>query len=126
MSVYETARLDEALRAAGIPIDGVSQVAGVFSVQYAASATAQNRTDGAAIVAAFDASQAATDAWLAAKVKARAKAEPDGSDEIGRLHRAFAAVVLSEINALRQNAGLALRTANQLKTAIANQLEADA
>jgi Cdc6-like AAA superfamily ATPase len=38
--------------------------------------------------------------------------------------QAFALVVLDEINAVRSNAGLATRTAAQLKTAVRNKLDA--
>ena len=125
MSILETVRLDEALRAAGIPIHGVQNNGGVFTVDYTDAATAQQRTDGAAIVAAFDASPEATAAWQLAKRKAQAADAFTVDDVPGRLHRAVLSVMLSEINALRTQAGLQPRTANQLKTAILNAITAE-
>jgi hypothetical protein len=58
-------RLDSAIKAAGIPIDGVSGEQGSIVIQFRPEATAQNQTDAAAIVAAFDWSDAAHNAWLA-------------------------------------------------------------
>jgi NCAIR mutase (PurE)-related protein len=56
--------LHQRLLAAGIPVITVAYNAGVYRVDYADSATAQQRIDGDAIAAAFDpiAEQAALDA----------------------------------------------------------------
>ena len=48
------ADLHEAIAAAGIPIDGVSNVFGVYAVQFKAGATAEQRAAAESIVAGFD------------------------------------------------------------------------
>lgn len=42
--------------------------------------------------------------------------------EAGRIHRAFADLLMDELNILRTNAGMAVRTSAQLKTAMQNKL----
>lgn len=44
--------------------------------------------------------------------------------EAGRIHRAFADLLMDELNILRTNAGMAVRTSAQLKTAMQNKLNA--
>lgn len=57
-------RLHETLVAAGIPIDGVSgDTAETAVIQYRPEATDPQRATGANLLAAFDWSQAAHDAW---------------------------------------------------------------
>jgi hypothetical protein len=126
-------RLDAAIRAAGIPIDGVSGSQGSTRVDYQASATAAQRTQGAAIVAAFDWSAAADATWQAQQEKAAATAQIDnGALKAGisteRLVRALALVVLDEVNVLRAASVpvLAPRTAAQLVTAIKAKIAATA
>lgn len=74
-------------------------------VDYAATATPQQRADAAAVVAAFDWSAAADAAWL---VEQERTAAADGIDaptnDVARLLRALALMVLDEFNlhALRQ------------------------
>lgn len=48
------ADLHEAIAAAGIPIDGVSKTGQLVDVQFKPEATAEQRTQAAAIVAAWD------------------------------------------------------------------------
>src|SRR5688572_28071332 len=57
-------RLDSAIKAAGIPIHGVSGEQGAVVVQFRPEATAPQQAAAATIVAGFDWSQAAHDAWL--------------------------------------------------------------
>ncbi len=68
------------------------------------------------------AEQAAVDAALAAAAVATNRAE--AKDEVdGRILKAFAGIMLDEINLLRVKAGLAQRTADQLRTAILNRID---
>lgn len=70
--------LDERIRAAGIPIHGVSDNGdGTYRVDFAAGATAQQQSDAAVIVAAFDpvAEQVILDAEEAGKVAAQTGAK---------------------------------------------------
>ncbi len=99
-----TARLDVALRAAGIPIDGVSGSEGSVRVDYQASATAPQRTQGDAIVAAFDWSAAADDTFSARQAKTTAGSIFDAgalksADAQGRALIALVLLILDEFNA---------------------------
>lgn len=68
MPYKNNARLDEAIRAAGVPIDGVSgSSAETVRVDYSATATTEQRAAGQAIVDAFDWSAETHEAWLAEK-----------------------------------------------------------
>jgi hypothetical protein len=104
MSVLSLQRLDSMLRAAGIPIDGVSGSQGSVRVDYQASATTQQRTDGDAIVAAFDWSGAADATYAAQREKTAAAASFDrGVTQAGqasdRIVVALAQLMLDEFNA---------------------------
>lgn len=133
MSVQTILRLDQALRAAGVPIDGVSGAQGSVRVDYQAAATTAQKTQGAAIVSAFD-WMAVTDAtWQAQQEKAAATAQIDNGAlkagaSIERLVRALALVVLDEVNTLRAASVPALppRTAAQLVAAIKAKIAASA
>jgi hypothetical protein len=57
-------RLDSTIKAAGIPIDGLYGQQGSIVVQFRPEATAPQQATAATIVAGFDWSQAAHDAWL--------------------------------------------------------------
>lgn len=118
-------RLDATIRAAGIPIDGVSGSQGNIRVDYQVSATGPQLTQGASIVAAFDWSTTAQATSAAKVAKASATASIDnGQLQSGvsteRLVRALALVVLDEVNILRAASvpTLTARTAAQLVTAI--------
>jgi len=52
--VITLTQLDEALRAAGIPIEGVRDRGGVIEVDYSPGATAEQQQVGAAIVTGWD------------------------------------------------------------------------
>lgn len=95
-------RLHEAI-AAACPITGV-RVTGASSgtFQPAPSATAQQIAAGDAALAAFDWSQAAHDAWLNLKTRSLGQAEVTAISERGKVLRAMAAVLVDEINSLRQ------------------------
>lgn len=68
--------------------------------------------------------KAARDAVDAAALEAARDATAGELDATEALLRAFALVVLDEINVLRAQHGLAARTAAQLKTAVRNKLGA--
>jgi hypothetical protein len=111
-------RLDAAIRAAGVPIDGVSSDG---LVAFQASATDAQKAQAAAIVAGFDSSPAADATYAAQRAKTSATSSLDAGGlqsgvEIDRLVRALALVTLDEINILRTAAALAPRTAAQLVT----------
>ena len=88
--------------------------AGAIVGMTAGEITAQ---DAAEVAAAAAASQAATDA-----IRASAAAGLDGFAEVPLLLRAFAKVLLSEINTLRAQHSLADRTVAQMKNAITNEV----
>jgi hypothetical protein len=117
-------RLHALLLAAGIPIDGVRGTgAGDAAIDYSPAATAQQRTDGDALLASFDWSPALDDTFVAQAAKTEATNSIDyGALQRGtaqeRLIRALALVVLDEVNALRSNAGLGTRSTAQLVNAI--------
>ena len=66
--------------------------------------------------------QSARDAIDAAEVEARKDSTADQTDAVGSFDRAFAEVVLDEINLLRAEHSLAPRTLSQLKTAVRGKL----
>lgn len=119
-------RLESALRAVGIPIDGVSGSQGLVRVDYQTSATAQQRTQGAVIVAAFDWAESAQTTWQNQQDRAAAKAVlASATDAQAKILRAVAMVCLDEINALRAavTPTLPARTMNQFRNAIANKID---
>ena len=133
MSAKTTLRLDSAIRAAGIPIDGVSGSQGSVRVDYQAAATGPQRTQGAAIVAAFDWSAAADATYVAQQAKAQATTGIDtgalqAGDKLERIVRALALVTLDEINLIRANfaAPMTPRTATQLVNAVKAKIAATA
>lgn len=102
MSVYTVVRLDEALRANGLAITGVS----IADANNKATWSVQPSTLQAAaqaVITAFDASPAADVAWvnLAARTAAQQAVGTDKS-AVYKVARAEAAVLVDEINALRQ------------------------
>ncbi len=126
-------RLAATITAAGIPIDGVSGVQGAVRVDYQASATPAQITQGNALVTAFDWSPAADATFVAQQQKAAANASIDrGALQAGvsteRLVRALALVVLDEVNILRAASVPALppRTVAQLVAAIKAKITATA
>lgn len=106
--------LDLTLRAAGIPIEGVSigreNDPSTWRVHYTADATDAQRTAGAAILTAFDpTTQAVADRYRAA-VAADADAD--------LLLQALGTVVWRELQKCTPTAGQSMLTAAQFKAAI--------
>lgn len=99
-------RLDATLRGAGIPIDGIAGEEGSIRVDYQASATPTQRTQGASIVAGFDWSAGADATYIAKQSKTAATTGVDngnlqaGSD-LQRMVYCLAIVAMNEINILR-------------------------
>lgn len=109
-------RLQESL-AAVCPIVGVSVPTEGTSVgvriDFDPSATAQQQTDANAVLAAFDWSQSAHDAWLLGKLRALAKSDFESNhDSIWKLLRCFADVVKDQLNLLGEVIGTATATWN--------------
>lgn len=121
-------RLDAALRAAGIPIDGASSDG---TISYSANATPAQMAQGDAIAASMDISVSADDTFVAQQAKSNALASIDlGALKTGttvdRLIRALSLVLLDEVNTIRANAGLSQRTTLQLVNAIKAKISATA
>ena len=128
-----TLRLDAAIRAAGIPIEGVSRSQGSMRIFYLPSASPAQIAQGDSIVASFDWSGAADATYDAQQAKAAAGASIDaGALQSGasteRLMRSLALVMLDEVNALRAASVPALppRSQGQLITAIKAKILATA
>lgn len=132
MGINTVQRLDAAIQAAGIPIDGVSgSNAGNVRIDFKATATAPQKTAAAAIVSSFDFSQAADDTYIASQAKTAASASLDKGNTVAgnlqdRIVYALALVILDEINLLRSHAAinLAPRTAVQLVNAVKAKINA--
>lgn len=111
-------RLQVALLAAGIPILGVQGTGPVDAqIDYDPSATAQQRADGAAILAAHDWTTAADATYVAQQAKLSAgafydRAQTAQADVTDRVVIAFAQLVLERFNHTAQKF-------NDLQTAIA-------
>lgn len=86
---------------------------------YALPATAPGTLTEGQLQAHFDADE--TNLWGIASTK-QYPADIYENVASERILKAFALVVLDEINILRNREGLALRTASQIKTAIKNKL----
>lgn len=80
-------RLIDALAAAGVPVDTVTGEGPGAALTYHQYATQAQRDAGAALLAAFDWSDAAHRAWLAARDRAAAKAALRAGDAIPRAAR---------------------------------------
>jgi hypothetical protein len=119
--MYEISELDREIRAAGVPLDGVSGARGNVVVTYNASATGALRALGDSIVAGFDWANADLNWQRAAGKGIATSAEPSG-----RVVRAVALVLLDEVNALRSQLGLTPRTVAQVKQAIAAKIDSGA
>lgn len=93
-------RLTEAVSAV-CPINGISGTV-ERRIDYRPEATAEQRAAAQSALAAFDASQAAHDAWLLAKHRSAAVAALNASrDEAIMASRAVMLAALDEINSLR-------------------------
>jgi hypothetical protein len=116
-------RLHFDLAAAGIPLDGVSggPPPAPVRVDYAASATQAQRAQGAALVAGFDWSQAAQDAWedaqeadLTALRNQTAQALADIGAYLAIAATATTAQVRAEVQAIDQRQRAILRALRRL------------
>ena len=87
-------RLQESIDAV-CPGANVQLRAGVFSLDFAGTETAQQRTEAQAALAAFDSSQSAQDAWVLAKAKLEEKTEYDR-----RVLTAIVQIVVDKLNAI--------------------------
>lgn len=93
-------RLTEAVSAV-CPINGISGTV-ERRIDYRPEATAEQRAAAQSALAAFDASQAAHDAWLLAKHRSAAVAALNASrDEAIMAARSVTLAALDEVNALR-------------------------
>ncbi len=94
-------RLHEAIAAAA-PIHGISITGQTVVIDFKDEAT-QGHIDAAnAVLAAFDWSQAAEDAWFYSKIKGTVTADATATTGNGVLMRSVIAVAIDEINTLRQ------------------------
>ena len=119
MSLLTLPRLLAAIQAAGVPIIGINsqRLVSPATLQAAAQPT----------IDAFDDSPAADAAYLVQQSRADASTDyTTGGAGLGLVVRALALVVLDEMNILRTAAGLAPRTAAQLKTAVLNKISSGA
>lgn len=94
-------RLDTTI-AAVCPISGTSGEQGSVRIDFAPGATAPQQTAANNALAAFDWSQAAQDAWENLQSRTGADAIVNGVTVDGKVMRAVAAVLVDEINNLRQ------------------------
>ncbi len=121
-------RLDANLRAAGIPIYGVSGAQGNVRVDYKPAATAQQHAQGDSIAKDFDWAPEADLAFIAKEAKDAAKASVDkGKLAEGtadqRLTRSIALALLDEVNTLRALQGLQPRTEDDVTRGIKEKID---
>ena len=96
-------RLSEAITDAGIPLERIDGAVGAPVLVFQPSATDPQKAQAQAIADAFDWSQSAHEAWFYGKLKtAYAPQALELKDQLGLLLRAEAAVIIDEVNALRQ------------------------
>ena len=96
-------RLDLAIRAAGVPIDGIAGAQGSVRIDFQPSATAPQIATANGIVAAFNWSAGADLTAIAQEAKAAATASIDSGQlqtgvSLERLVRSLALMVLDEFN----------------------------
>lgn len=101
MTIRERSRnsLAASILGAGLPLDGISAT---NALQFPASATAQQRTDGQAIADAWDWTDAAQLLREAQTYRDAAKALFDELKDVGRSLKAIAGLTVDEINVIRQ------------------------
>lgn len=98
------ARLDAAIRAAGVPIHGLAlggSPPSTVRVDFN-GATSGQQTTAQGIVDGFDYSAGAQMAWEQGQTRNGAKAKYDELDLYGRVLRAVVATIVDELNILRQ------------------------
>lgn len=96
-----TDRLLHTLLAAGIPADKATGGQGNVVVTYQPWATQPQQDAGAAIVAAFDWSKSAHDAWMIEQAKSACVSALSGPSPLGQLVRALVPMIVDELNILR-------------------------
>lgn len=116
-------RLYQTLLASGIPVDRVTGVPPNPTITYqpwitgAALTAAQSAT--ATVLATFNWTTTADDAWVLSQRRAGAADSLDRADSHGQLLRALVGVLVSEVNTLRQWVS-ALRTQIGAASSLAN------
>jgi len=95
-------RLVYTLASAGVPVDRVTGEGPAVVVSYQAWATQAQQTAGAAIVAAFDWSDAAQQAWEASRAKDNAAGLFVSGDLAALVVRAVVGLTIAELNDIRQ------------------------
>lgn len=98
-------RLREVLRAVNTAVQDVS----IGEMGNSASVTVMPSSAQASVQSAinsFDWSDAAHDIWIAAKIRDEVKVTFDNVEQSGRVYRAVVAVLIDEINTLRQELNL--------------------
>lgn len=96
-----TTRLDSDIRAASIAIAGISGVTSPYSPATVRVSPVDLQSAAQPIINAFDGSQAAQDAWVAAQSQTQAIAFMTALNNQARAYRAVAAIMVDEINSLR-------------------------
>lgn len=96
-----TIRLDSDIRAASIAIDGISGVVSPYDPATVRVSPSNLQSTAQPIINAFDGSQTAQDAWVAAQNQTQAIAFMTALNNQARAYRAVAAIMVDEINALR-------------------------
>ena len=100
-SIDLTMRLDSDIRAASIAIDGISGVVSPYNSATVRVSPNNLQASAQPIIDAFDGSQAAQDAWQAGQNQDRAITFMTILDSDARAYRAVAAIMVDEINSLR-------------------------
>lgn len=94
-------RLTHTLASNGVPIDRITGVQGNLTVLYMPWATPGQITAGDAMIASFDWSQSADDAWRTARKRANAIPLLSDSAELYKVLRGIVQVTMDELNILR-------------------------
>ena len=94
-------RLMFTLASNGIPIDRITGVQGNLSVVYMPWATPSQTAAGDSMIASFDWSQSADDAWRTARKRANSVPLLSDSGELYKVLRGIVQVVMDELNILR-------------------------
>ncbi len=131
LTLSQLQRFTESLQTAGIPYTNTGISVGGLYVNYAATATTTQQSQGDALISNFDTSPATDATYVAHKAKLAASTNLDnGSLQVGgsydRLIVGLALVMLDELNILRSAASLAPRTAGQIIPAIKAKIAATA
>ncbi len=96
-----TIRLDSDIRAI-LAIDGISGVVSPYNSTTVRMSPPELQTQAQPTINAFDGSQAAQDAWQSGQNENQANAFMLALDSNSRAYRAVAAIMVDEINALRE------------------------